>query len=93
MIHVLIERLIADDMEQTYEQAARSTLHQAFSAPGFIRGEAFTDINNPMHRFIVCKFRTARDWHQWAESDARRLMMNLIYPALAEPEKVTLLEN
>ena len=93
MIHVLIERLIADDMEATYEQAARSTLHQAFSAPGFIRGESFSDVDNPMHKFVMCKFRTARDWHQWAESEARHHMMNLINPTLAEPEKVTLLEN
>lgn len=93
MIHVLIERLIAADMGETYELAARSTLHQAFQAPGFIRGETFSDIENPMRRFVLCKFRTLRDWQVWAESDARRDMMNQIGPTLAEPEKVSLLEN
>ena len=93
MIHVLIERLIAADMAETYELAARSTLHQAFQAAGFIRGETFSDIENPMRRFVLCKFRTLRDWQVWAESDARRDMMNHIGPTLAEPEKVSLLEN
>lgn len=93
MIHVLIERLIAHDMPETYELAAKSTLHQAFQAEGFIRGETFTDIENPLRRFVMCKFRTLRDWQTWAESDARRDMMNHISPTLAEPEKITLLEN
>lgn len=93
MIHVLIERLIAQDMTETYEFAARSTLQQAFQAPGFIRGETFSDIENPMRRFVLCKFRTIRDWQTWAESNARKEMMNHINPTLAEPEKVTLLEN
>lgn len=93
MIHVLIERLIADGMEETYEQTARSTLHHAFKAPGFISGEAFHDLDAPLHRFVLCKFRTARDWHAWADSDERRHLLNLISPTLAEPEKITLLEN
>lgn len=91
MIRVLIERLIADDMAETYERAARSTLHQAFQAPGFISGETFSDLDNPMRRFVLCKFRTARDWQVWAESEERRSMLNQINPTLAEPEKVTLL--
>ena len=93
MIHVLIERLIAHDMAENYERAARSTLHQAFTAPGFVNGETFSDLENPLRRFVLCKFRTARDWLLWAESEERRQMMNEISPTLAEPEKVTLLEN
>ena len=93
MIQVLIERTIAQDMLETYELTSRSTLHQAFKAPGFIRGETFCDLENEHHRVVLCKFRTTRDWHNWAESAERRDMMNQINPTLAEPEKVTLLEN
>lgn len=93
MIHVLIERHIADGMEATYEQTARSTLHHAFKAPGFISGETFQDLDNPLRRFVLCKFRTARDWHTWADSDERRHLLNLINPTLAEAERITLLEN
>lgn len=93
MIRVLIERQIAEGMAETYEQVARSTLHQAYTAEGFISGETFIDLDNPLHRFVLCKFRTARDWQNWAESDQRRDLLNQINPTLAEPEKITLLSH
>ena len=93
MISVLIERNIAQDMANTYEEMAKNTLHKAYEASGFINGETFTDINNPLRRFVLSKWRSVQDWHNWIHSDGRRGMMDKINLILAEPEKICILEN
>ncbi|GAB3100548.1 antibiotic biosynthesis monooxygenase [Aestuariicella hydrocarbonica] len=93
MINVLIERNIAEDMETTYEAAAKRTLHLAYQAPGFINGETFSDLHNSHRRFVLSKWRSARDWYNWYHSDARRETMNELNLLLNDQEKITLLEN
>lgn len=93
MIHVLIERNIAVDMESTYEAMSRSTLHKAYEAPGFINGETFTDAQNPKRRFVLSKWRSVQDWQHWLSSEGRKKMMNDLSLVLQEPEKITLLKN
>lgn len=93
MIHVLIERHIAEDLETTYEATAKRTLHLAYEAPGFINGETFSDLHDTRRRFVMSKWRSARDWYNWLHSEARRNMMNELQPLLRDHEKVTLLEN
>lgn len=93
MIHVLIERHIAEGMESTYEEAARDTLHTAYNAPGFINGETFYDMQNSNHHYVLSKWRSAQDWSRWHQSEARKEMMNRLNPILDRQEKITLLEN
>ncbi len=93
MIHVLIERQIAEDMQSTYEDTARKTLHLAYQAIGFINGETFADLHNPQRRFVMSKWRSVQDWQRWLHSKTRREMMNQLNPLLREQEKITLLEN
>lgn len=93
MIHVLIERHIADDMISTYEENAKHALHRTYVAPGFITGEAFVDANAPNHRFLLCKWRSIMDWERWYQSDERQELINMIAPVLQEPETITILEN
>ncbi len=93
MIHVLIERSIADDMLPTYKENARHALQRTYSAPGFITGEAFVDVQTPSHHFILCKWRSSQDWHRWYHSEERQELMNIIAPVLQEPERVTILRN
>lgn len=93
MIHVLIERHIAEGMESTYEDAARNTLHAAYQAEGFINGETFYDMQHSNHRYVLSKWRSAQDWSRWQHSDARKELMNRLNPILDDQEKVTLLEN
>ena len=93
MISVLIERNIAEDMESTYEDTARRTLHLAYQAPGFVNGETFSDINNPRRRFVLSKWRTARDWFAWYQSEERKNLMNELNLLLNGPEIISLLEN
>lgn len=93
MISILIERLIAEDMESTYEAAAKRTLHQAYSAPGFINGETFSDIHNSRRRFVLSKWQSARDWYAWYHSEARKESMNELNLILSDQEKISMLEN
>ena len=93
MIHVLIERHIAEDMLEIYEHNARDALHRTYTAPGFISGETFADVQTPNHRFLLCKWRTMADWQRWFQSEERQDLMNKIAPTLQEPERICLLEN
>ncbi|MCV6613679.1 MAG: antibiotic biosynthesis monooxygenase [Cellvibrionaceae bacterium] len=93
MIHVLIERHIGEDLDSTYEEMARSTLHYAYQAPGFINGETFYDLHQPNHHFVLSKWRTLSDWQRWFHSDKRRSMMSQLAAVLDGPEKITLLEH
>lgn len=93
MIHVLIERRIADGMVSTYEELARGALHRCYIAPGFIAGEAFSDAHSTSHKYVLCKWRSEQDWHRWSQSPERMEVVNKISPILLEPEKVTILKN
>ncbi len=93
MIFVLIERHIAEGMTSTYDKVARSMLQQTFAVPGFISGEAYADMHNNNHRFLLCKWRSLRDWQRWLHSERRAELINQFAPILTQPEKVTLLEN
>ncbi len=93
MIHVLIERHIADGMETTYEAHAKETLHEAYSAEGFINGETFYNMQHSNHRYVLSKWRSILDWKRWQSSEARQNMMNQLNPILDGAEKITLLEN
>lgn len=93
MIHILIERQIAEDMQSTYEDTARRTLHLAYQATGFINGETFTDLHNANKRYVFSKWRSAQDWHNWYHSKIRQEMMNQLNPILLHSEKITVLVN
>lgn len=92
MIYVLIERRIAEGMASTYDQAARDMLQQTYIVEGFISGEAYEDMQDHNHRFLLCKWRTLRDWQRWLHSEKRAELINRFAPILKEPEKFTLLE-
>jgi heme-degrading monooxygenase HmoA len=92
MIYVLIERRIADGMGSTYDEVARDMLQQTYAVPGFISGEAYEDMNDHNHRFLLCKWRTFSDWQSWLRSSQRAELINYFAPILQEPEKVTLLK-
>ena len=93
MIHVLIERYIADDMLSTYDELSRKAMQHTYLAPGFVAGEAFTDAENPNRKFLLCKWRSAQDWHQWAQSDERMTIISKVAPILVQPERVTVMRN
>ncbi len=93
MIHVLIERHIAENMLSTYDEQSRNALQRSYSVRGFISGEAFANTEDIYHRFVLCKWRSHQDWNRWYQSDERLQLMNHIQPILRVPEKILILEN
>lgn len=93
MIHVIIERQIAEGMLSTYEKLLKTALQRSFTMHGFISGEAFNDLNDEHHRVLICKWRSEQDWNRWFRSDERRTLLNAMLPILDREEKVTVLKN
>ncbi|EZQ14002.1 antibiotic biosynthesis monooxygenase [Halopseudomonas bauzanensis] len=92
MIKVLIERIIAEGLEEPYEAAARGILQQAIQSPGYLFGESFTDLQHPNHRFVIVTWQNIRSWKRWEQSPERRECLTAFAPILVEEEKITLLE-
>ena len=92
MIRVIIERFIAETLEEHYETAAKQTLQLAVCAPGFISGETLQDINNPRHRIVLCKWRSVKDWQDWQDSLKRKRMMSKLRLLFDKDEKITIFE-
>lgn len=93
MIRVIIERQIAESLEDAYEQRARSVLQQAVEVPGFISGESLKGANNPNHRVILSTWNSAADWYRWYQSAHRRAMMADLSPMLDGDERILVLEH
>ncbi|WP_188150358.1 antibiotic biosynthesis monooxygenase family protein [Teredinibacter waterburyi] len=93
MVHVLIERHLHEQMLNTYIEHSRKALQRTYLVPGFISGEAFADISDENHRFLLCKWKTLEDWRRWASSGERLELLAPIHSILKQPEKVSVLEN
>lgn len=93
MIHVVIERQVAEGMLSTYEQLLKTALQRTFIAHGFISGETFQDVKDENHRILICKWRTEKDWQRWQFSEERKSLLSAMRPILATQEKVTVLKN
>lgn len=93
MIRVIIERQIAESLEQAYEQRAREALREAVDIPGFISGETLKDVRNPNHRIILSNWRSEQHWYRWQNSAERRDMMAQIRPMLEDEERVLVLRH
>ena len=76
MIKVLIERVIAEGLEQ----------------PGFISGESFRDLERPNHRIVMVTWQNRHSWERWENSQARFDSISAFAPMLQVEERITLLE-
>jgi|TARA_R110002051_G_scaffold11146_1_gene40959 heme-degrading monooxygenase HmoA len=92
MIKVLIERVIAEGLEQPYEEAARKVIQQAVQSPGFISGESFRDLERPNHRIVMVTWQNRHSWERWENSQARIDSISAFAPMLEREERITLLE-
>lgn len=93
MICVMIERHIAETLEEHYEQNAKNVIQAAIHVPGFISGESLKDTYDPNHRIIWSTWRNIQDWQAWEHSPQRKEMMDVINTMLVGDEKVTILEH
>ncbi|WP_042149835.1 MULTISPECIES: antibiotic biosynthesis monooxygenase [unclassified Pseudoalteromonas] len=93
MIKVIIERIIADDMESTYEAQLKNTLTAVMGAKGFISGTSYVDINNKNKRTIITDWQNIECWKRWHKSEVRSEANSQIRLMLAQEEVVTTLES
>ena len=91
MIKVIIERVIADGMESTYENAVKNTLRAILEADGYISGASYIDATNHNHRVIITNWLNIEAWKQWSHSKERQDVIGAIQPILQQQEKITIL--
>ncbi|MCL6271023.1 antibiotic biosynthesis monooxygenase [Sansalvadorimonas sp. 2012CJ34-2] len=93
MIKVIIDRLIAEGLEQHYDQSLRDTVSLIENTPGFLGSETLRDIENSSHRVTVSLWDNLQCWSQWASSDNRRKLHSHIDPLLDHEEQITILTH
>jgi heme-degrading monooxygenase HmoA len=91
MIKVIIERMIADDMESTYDEAIKNTLSAMVAAHGYVSGATYKDARDKHHRVIITNWHSLQDWTTWSKSEERERVIGSIRPILTQPEKFTIL--
>ena len=91
MLAVLIKRVLAPEMETTYEEFSRKIIQAAVPAQGFISCKAFKDLNDPTVRYALIQMETLADWKSWQDSPERAAALGPIQPMLQEPEIISIL--
>ncbi|MEH6628146.1 MAG: antibiotic biosynthesis monooxygenase [Motiliproteus sp.] len=93
MIKVLIERHVAIDLLDHYQQMAKGILLKAMQAPGFISGESLKNSNDTNHRIVIASYQDYSHWTRWLNSEERKQAMEALRPMLEGDEKITILEH
>jgi heme-degrading monooxygenase HmoA len=91
MIKVIIERVLADDMQSTYDFEIRNSLAEIMKAKGYISGASYSNIDNPNIRTIITNWDNVGCWNRWHKSKARREVNKAIILMLVQEEKIKVL--
>ena len=91
MIKVIIERVLADDMERAYDSEIRKSLTVIMEAKGYISGVSYINVNNPNIRTIITNWDNVGCWNRWHKSTIRREVNKTILLMLKQDEKVKVL--
>ncbi len=93
MIRVIIEREIAEGLEQFYQAAIADLLDVMANAPGYLSGESLVEIHRPNRYVVVTRWTNEAAWNRWFQSAERQRMLSAIRPFLQNDEKLTLLKQ
>jgi heme-degrading monooxygenase HmoA len=93
MIRVIIEREIAEGLEEFYQQAIVDMLGLLALSPGYLSGESLVDIHQPNRYVVITRWANEEAWNRWFHSARRQEMMDRINPFLLTDEKFTLLRQ
>ena len=91
MIKVIIERVLADDMESTYDFEIRKSLTAIMTAKGYISGASYSNVDNPSIRTIITNWDNVDCWYRWHKSKTRREVNKAIILMLIQDEKIKVL--
>ena len=93
MIRVIIEREVAEGLEEFYDSAIANLLGVMANATGYLSGESLVDIHRPNHYVVVTRWVDEAAWDRWRKSGERQEMLDAIRPFLLNDEKFTLLRQ
>jgi len=93
MIRVIIEREIAEGLEQFYENAIADLLDVMANAPGYLAGESLVEIHRPNRYVVITRWTSEDAWARWFHSSDRQQLASAIRPFLQNEEKFTLLRQ
>ena len=93
MIRVVIEREIAEGLEQFYENAIAKLLDVMITAAGYVSGESLVDIHRPNRYIVITRWVSEEAWNRWCASAERQQMLVAIGPFMQSEEKFTLLKQ
>ena len=93
MIRVIIEREVAQGLEEFYESAIANLLGVMSSAGGYLSGESLADIHRPNRYVVVTRWVDEDAWNRWYGSIERQEMLDAIRPFMLNEEKFTLLRQ
>lgn len=93
MIRVIIEREIAEGIEQYCEAAIADLLGVMANASGYVSGESSVDIQRPNHYVVITRWIDEAAWQSWFQSSERQKLLDAIRPFLLTEEKFTLLNQ
>ena len=94
MIRVIIEREIAEGLEEYYEAAVFNLLGVLSSAPGYLSGDSLVDMHRPNHYMVVTRCIDEGAWNRWFVSSERQQLLDAIRPFLVNnEEKITMLRQ
>ena len=65
MIRVIIEREIAEGLEEFYESAIANLLGVMANAGGYLSGESLVDIHRPNRYIVVTRWVDEAAWNRW----------------------------
>ena len=93
MIRVIIEREIAEGLEEFYENAIADLLGVMANAQGYVSGESSVEIHRPNRYVVITRWTDEAAWNRWFQSSERQELLNVIRPFLLKEEKFTLLRQ
>ena len=93
MIRVIIEREIAEGLEQYYEAAIANLLEVMAGASGYLSGESLVEIQRPNRYLVITRWSSEESWERWFHSPERQQILDAIRPFLQRDEKCTLLRQ
>jgi heme-degrading monooxygenase HmoA len=93
MIRVIIEREIAEGLEEFYESAIADLLGVMANAEGYVSGESSVEIHRPNRYVVITRWTDEAAWNRWFQSSERQELLNAIRPFLLNDEKLTLLKQ
>ena len=91
MIKVIIERVLAEGMETTYDAEIRKSLAAITSAKGYISGASYINADNSNVRTIITNWDNIGCRDRWHKSKTRREVNKAIILMLLQDEKIKVL--